>query len=46
VRGYGNDRAVRVQSAMRKYEIALRGFLGMMGIKVRPLGANPRASAG
>ena len=46
VRGYGNDRAIRVQSAMRKYENALRGFLGVMGIKVTPLGANPRASAG
>ena len=46
VRGYGNDRAIRVQSAMRKYENALRGFLGVMGIKITPLGANPRASAG
>ena len=46
VRGYGNDRAIRVQSAMRKYENALRGFLGVMGIKVTRLGANPRASAG
>jgi hypothetical protein len=46
VRGYGNDRAVRVQSAMRKYENALRGFLGVMGINVTPLGANPRPSAG
>jgi hypothetical protein len=46
VRGYGNDRAIRVQSAMRKYENALRGFLGIMGIRVTPLGANPRASAG
>jgi hypothetical protein len=46
VRGYGNDRATRVQSALRKYENALRGFLGVMGIKVTPLGANPRPSAG
>jgi hypothetical protein len=46
VRGYGNDRAIRVLSAMRKYENALRGFLGVMGITVPPLGANPRASAG
>ena len=46
VRGYGNDRAVRVQSALRKYETALRGFLGVMGIKVTPLGAYPHPSAG
>jgi hypothetical protein len=46
VRGYGNDRAIRVQSALRKYENALRGFLGVMGIKVTPLGAPPRPSAG
>jgi hypothetical protein len=46
VRGYGNDRAVRVQSAMRKYENALRGFFGSMGIRVAPMGANARPSAG
>jgi hypothetical protein len=46
VRGYGNDRATWVQSALRKYETSLRGFLGMMGIKVMPIGSNPRPSAG
>jgi hypothetical protein len=46
VRGYGNDRAIRVQSALRQYENALRGFLGSMGIRVTPIGANPRSSAG
>jgi hypothetical protein len=46
VRGYGNDRALRVQSALRKYENALRGFLGAMKIRITPLGANPRAPAG
>jgi hypothetical protein len=46
VRGYGNDRAIRVQTAMRKYENTLRTFLGAMGIKVVPLGANPRPSVG
>ena len=46
VRGYGNDRAVRVQSALRRYENALRGFLGSMGIRVTPMGGNPRHSAG
>jgi hypothetical protein len=39
VRGYGNDRAFRVQSALRRYESSLRNFLGAMGIKIRPLGA-------
>jgi hypothetical protein len=46
VRGYGNDRAVRVQAALRRYENTLRGFLGIMGIRVTPLGGNPRPSAG
>jgi hypothetical protein len=46
VRGYGNDRAAKVQAAMRKYEGVLRSFLGVMGIKVMPLGANPRPAAG
>jgi hypothetical protein len=46
VRGYGNDRAIRVQSAIRKYETSLSRFLGVMGIKVTPLGANPRSAAG
>jgi hypothetical protein len=46
VRGYGNDRAVRVQSALRRYENAFRGFLGSMGIRVTPMGAKPRPSAG
>jgi hypothetical protein len=46
VRGYGNPRAIRVQSAIRKYETSLSRFLGVMGIKVTPLGGNPRAAAG
>src|SRR4051812_26470400 len=46
VRGYGNTRAIRVQSAIRKYEIALSSFLGVMGIKVTPVGANSRSAAG
>jgi hypothetical protein len=46
VRGYGNDRAIRVQSAIRKYETTLRSFLGVMGIKVMPLGSVPRSAAG
>jgi hypothetical protein len=39
VRGYGNQRAIQVQSALRQYERALASFFGAMGIKVRPLGA-------
>jgi hypothetical protein len=46
VRGYGNDRAIKAQSAIRKYEIAFSRFLGVMGIKVTPPGANPRTAAG
>jgi hypothetical protein len=38
VRGYGNDRAVRVQSALRGYEKAMGDYLGAMGIKVIPPG--------
>ena len=42
VRGYGNDRATRVQAAIREYETVLARFLNAMGIKVSPLGAKPR----
>jgi hypothetical protein len=46
VRGYGNHRAALVQSALRKYEVALARFLNAMGIKVQPLGAEGRPAAG
>jgi hypothetical protein len=46
VRGYGNDRAGRVQAALRRYEPALSAFLSAMGIKVTPLGAESRPLAG
>jgi hypothetical protein len=46
VRGYGNDRAVRVQAALRKYEHVLGTFFSAMNIKVRPLGAEARPLAG
>jgi hypothetical protein len=46
VRGYANDRAVRVQSALRKYEQTLHGFLGVMGIRAMPFGADARSVAG
>jgi hypothetical protein len=39
VRGYGNDRAGKVQTAVREYETVLSRFLHAMGIKVGPLGA-------
>jgi hypothetical protein len=44
VRGYGNDRATRVQSALRRYEVTLRDFLGTMGIRVLPLGVGAAPS--
>lgn len=46
VRGYGNDRARRVQAALRGYEKVLAQFLATMGIKVTPLGTQPRPLAG
>jgi hypothetical protein len=45
VRGYGNDRAVQVQGALRRYERTMQEFLGLMGIKVAPLGAPASAIA-
>jgi hypothetical protein len=46
VRGYGNDRAVRVLGGIRKYEQSMRHFLGLMGIRITPLGASPTPLAG
>jgi hypothetical protein len=46
VRGYGNDRATRVQAGLRSYERTLRGFLQVMGIRVLPLGVPGSPSAG
>jgi len=46
VRGYGNDRAVRVQGALRRYEQVLAGFFNAMGIKVSPLGASAHPAVG
>ena len=45
VRGYGNDRATRVQTAIRGYELVLRDFLGLMGIRVQPLGVGSRPTS-
>jgi hypothetical protein len=38
VRGYANDRAVRILGGLRRYEHSLRNFLGLMGIRVTPVG--------
>jgi|tagenome__1003787_1003787.scaffolds.fasta_scaffold20886785_1 hypothetical protein len=46
VRGYGNDRAVRVQGALRRYEHTLHEFYGVMGIRVVPAGAQARPASG
>jgi len=46
VRGYGNDRAVRVQAALRRYERVLGTFFNAMDIKVSPLGVEARPVAG
>jgi hypothetical protein len=46
VRGYGNDRASRIQGAIRKYEGVATRFLAAMGIKVTPRGSEPRPLAG
>jgi hypothetical protein len=46
VRGYGNDRAARVQDALRKYEQVLGTFFSAMNIKVNPRGAPSRPLAG
>jgi hypothetical protein len=45
VRGYGNDRAQRVQNALRSYDRAVQGFLRVMKIPYVPSGMDlPTAS--
>ena len=46
VRGYGNDRAVRVQGALRSYGRTLHEFYGVMGIRVTPVGADTKPASG
>jgi hypothetical protein len=46
VRGYANDRAVRVLGSLRRYEQKMGNFLRAMGIRVTPLGASAPALAG
>ena len=41
VRGYGNDRAIRVQAAIRKYEDAFREFFGAWGSRSPPRRQTP-----
>ena len=36
VRGYGNDKATRVQQEIQRYERSLHEYLGVMGIHVTP----------
>ncbi len=42
VRGYGNDRADRVQTEIRRYEHAAADFLAAMGIRFPLPGEAPR----
>jgi hypothetical protein len=44
VRGYANDRASKVQGALRSYGIAARDFLVLMGIRLSPTGVSSRPS--
>lgn len=46
VRGYGNNRAIRVQSGLREYERVLTRYLNAMGIKTTPAGSRFPAVAG
>ena len=46
VRGYGNNRAIRVQSGLREYERVLARYLNAMGIRTTPVGSRSPAVAG
>ena len=46
VRGYGNDRAIKVQRSLRSYEHTLQSFLQLMGIRILPAGSTRAPSAG
>jgi len=46
VRGYGNDKATRVQQEVQRYERSLHEYLGVMGIPVTPAGAEARPASG
>ena len=45
VRGYGNDRAIKVQRSIRTYEHVLQSFLQLMGIRILPAGSTRTPSA-
>lgn len=46
VRGYGNARALRIQSGLREYERVLSRYLSTMGIKTPLPGSRPSAVQG
>ena len=46
VRGYGNDKAIRIQSGLRDYERVLARYLSAMGIRTRVPGSRPPAVRG
>ena len=46
VRGYGNDKATRLQQEVQRYERSLNEYLGVMGIRVTPAGAEAHPSSG
>jgi hypothetical protein len=46
VRGYGNDRAIKVQRSIRSYEHSLQSFLQIMGIRILPAGSTRTPSVG
>ena len=46
VRGYGNDRAIRIQAGLREYDRVLARYLSAMGIKTPVPGSRPPAVPG
>ena len=46
VRGYGNDRAIRIQSGLREYERVLARYLNAMGIRIHPADSRSPVLAG
>ena len=46
VRGYGNARAIRIQSGLREYERVLARYLSAMGIRIQPAASRSMAVPG
>ena len=46
VRGYGNNRAIQIQSGLREYERVLARYLNAMGIRTQPAGSRSPAVHG